>query len=160
MRDIAVSSGYPLENGTPGPLHHGAVLAPTAVNWKAVQEEIDGKRTPSVIAGEAWWGNNSDAKHSLNKPDNYLGMALATGKIELRPLHTVMGITYDKQTKLYTIQVMRTDVDYHELGRFSVTTRNLILGAGSMGTTKLLVRARDRGELPDLNQYVGTRWST
>jgi cholesterol oxidase len=34
------------------------------------------------------------------------------------------------------------------------------MAAGSLGTTKLLVRARDTGALPLLNQFVGTRWST
>jgi cholesterol oxidase len=34
------------------------------------------------------------------------------------------------------------------------------MSAGSVGTTKLLVRARDTGDLPELNAHVGTRWSS
>lgn len=36
----------------------------------------------------------------------------------------------------------------------------MILAAGSIGTTKLLVRARERGDLPALNAHVATRWSS
>ncbi|HTU63431.1 MAG TPA: GMC oxidoreductase, partial [Polyangiales bacterium] len=43
---------------------------------------------------------------------------------------------------------------------FALTTKHLILAAGSIGTTKLLVRARELGDLPALNEHVGTRWSS
>jgi cholesterol oxidase len=55
---------------------------------------------------------------------------------------------------------MCTDEDYRQLDRFSLTTRHVIMSAGSLGTTKLLVRARDTGDLPELNAHVGTRWSS
>ncbi|MET0390818.1 MAG: GMC oxidoreductase [Polyangiales bacterium] len=160
LRDFAVAAGYPLEDGTREPLYHGTVIAPVAVSWDAVRDELAGKRAPSTIAGEAWFGINSDAKRSLDKPDNYLGLAIATGKVEVKALHTVTRIQFDPKTDLYHVEVMHTDLDYNELERFELTTRHLIVSAGSIGTTKLLVRARDTGDLPRLNEYVGTRWSS
>jgi cholesterol oxidase len=35
----------------------------------------------------------------------------------------------------------------------------MIMAAGSLGTTKLLVKARDTGALPNLNSHLGTRFS-
>jgi cholesterol oxidase len=160
IRDFAVAAGYPLEDGTEGPLYHGAVIAPVAVEWDAVRDELAGKRAPSAIAGEAWWGLNSDAKRSLDKPDHYLGRAIATGKVEVRALHTVTRIRFDPAVQLYTVAGFITDEDYKELDHFEITTRHLILSAGSMGTTKLLVRARELGDLPALNDHVGTHWSS
>jgi cholesterol oxidase len=159
MRQLAQFAGYPLEDGSVGPKYHGAVVAPVSVNWDVVRDEINGKKVPSVILGEAWMGNNSGAKHSLDKPDNYLGMALATGNIEVKALHTVNKITFDSRSKLYHLEITRTDLDYSVLEQMTLTTRHLIMSAGSMGTTKLMVRARENGDLPRLNKHVGTRWS-
>jgi GMC oxidoreductase len=38
--------------------------------------------------------------------------------------------------------------------------RYLFLGAGSLGSTELLLRARDTGTLPDLSPRIGHRWGT
>lgn len=159
MRQLAQFGGYPLEDGSAGPKYHGAVVAPVSVNWDVVRDEVKGKKVPSVILGEAWMGNNSGAKHSLDKPDNYLGMALATGNVEVKALHTVNRITFDPHTELYRLEIIRTDLNYRVLEQMTLTTRHLIMSAGSMGTTKLLVRARDNRDLPRLNEHVGTRWS-
>ena len=34
------------------------------------------------------------------------------------------------------------------------------MAAGYIGTTELLLRARERGDLPDLNEHVGEGWGT
>jgi cholesterol oxidase len=136
------------------------VLPPLAVDWDAVRDELAGRRAPSAILGEAWWGLNSGAKRSLDKPDHYLGLAIATGKAQVKALHTVTRIRFDPRSELFTLDVMSSDEDYRELERFSLTTRHVIMSAGSLGTTKLLVRARDTGDLPELHAHVGTRWST
>lgn len=160
MRDSAISAGYPEQDGTPATSQHGHALPPIAVDWNAVRDELSGQRVPSITIGESALGNNSGAKRSLDKPDNYLGLALRTGHVEVKPLHSVTRVTFDPRTKLYTVEVAHTDLDYHPLEQLSLTTRHLILAAGSIGTTKLLVRARDARDLPRLNRHVGTRWST
>jgi cholesterol oxidase len=160
MQDLAIAAGYPLEDGSHATRLRGAVMVPLAVDWDAVRDELAGRRVPSAILGEAWWGLNSNAKRSLDKPDHYLGLAMATGKVQVKALHTVTRIRFDPRSELFTLDVMCTDEDYRELERLSLTTRHVIMSAGSIGTTKLLVRARDTGDLPQLNAHIGTRWSS
>ena len=134
-------------------------LAPVIVDWDVVRDEISGATIPSVINGEAWWGINSGAKTSLDTSDSYLGRAVATSKTEVKALHTVSEISYDAASKLYTITAVHTDEAYNTLETVQFKTPNLIMAAGSLGTTKLLVRARGRGVLPNLSAAVGTRFS-
>ena len=161
MASLADAAGYPqlpasdLTSGT-----FGHSNAPTIADWDKVRDEIAGRRVPSLIQGEVYWGSNSGAKKSLDKPEGYLGRAVATGFVTVKPLHTVTGIEYDPATHVYTVAVTHTDVDYNVLETRTFTTHNLFMAAGSVGTTKLLVRARDSGALPNLSQHVGTRWTT
>jgi cholesterol oxidase len=160
MCERARAAGYTFGDGAHTPLPRGAILLPLAVDWNAVRDELAGRRVPSVSIGEAWLGANSGAKRSLDKPDHYLGLALASGLAQVLALHSVTRIHFDPRSERFTLDVIRTDVDYRELERVTLRTRHLIMAAGSIGTTKLLVRARDRGDLPELNAHVGTRWSS
>ncbi len=158
---LALAAGYRQEDPNhPATLLFGQSNAPTTVDWDKVADEIAGRRVPAFILGETNWGNNSGAKRSLDKPEGYLGRAIATRHVTVKPLHTVTDVAYDRDRKLYAVSVVETDVDYRVIARRTLTTRQLFLAAGSLGTTKLLVRARDRGQLPKLNRHVGTRWST
>ncbi len=160
MWGFGEAMGYPDEDPeVPDTLTFGRAFAPLMVDWDRVREEIAGTRTPGLISGEVWFGNNSDAKKSLDKEDAYLGKALATGHVDLKALHTVEDISYDEQSRLYTVKAVHTDLNYKTIKKVSFTTRNLIMAAGSVGTTKILVRARERGDLPKLNQHVGTMWN-
>jgi cholesterol oxidase len=138
----------------------GVALPPVIADWSKVQQELTGERVPSVTAGEAWWGNNSAARKSLDTPQSYLGRAEATGRVTVKALHTVTGVRFDKHAKLYVVSVVRTDEAYNTLETLELTTPNLIMAAGSLGTTKLLVRSRELGGLPKLTADVGTRFST
>ncbi|HKP60248.1 MAG TPA: GMC family oxidoreductase N-terminal domain-containing protein [Polyangiales bacterium] len=152
--------GYPeLDKKNAASENNHRSYAPVIVDWDAVRDEIEGVRVPSVINGEAWWGINSGAKKSLDTSEAYLGRAVATGNTEVRPLHTVSQILYDATNKLYSVTVVHTDEAYNTLETLTFKTPNLIMAAGSLGTTKLLVRAKAKGALPNLNSYVGTRFS-
>ncbi len=154
-----VAGGYPLTNGDDGNELHGTSKLDMIMDWDIVREELAGTRAPSAIKGEAWWGINSGAKFSLDRENNYLGLAEATGSVEIKPLHTVTDISFDETTDLYTVMVMRTNVDYDPQERITITTPNLIVSAGSLGTTKLMMKAKHTGQLPRLNDHVGTLWS-
>jgi cholesterol oxidase len=157
--ETMIAAGYPQTDGTDEHRLHGTDLLPMTVDWQAVREEMSYLRTPSIIKGEVWWGTNSGAKNSLDKSGNYLGKAKATGHVDVRPLHTVKSISYDENAQLYTLQIARTDKDYDVRENLTVTTPNLIVSAGSLGTTKLMMAAKNQGGLPDLNEHVGTKWS-
>jgi cholesterol oxidase len=59
-----------------------------AIDWDIVRDEIAGRRNPSAIAGQSFYGLNSGAKRSLDR--NYLARAEATGHVEILPLHSVV----------------------------------------------------------------------
>jgi cholesterol oxidase len=157
--DAVIAAGYPnVDTFDPNTLM-GYAMMPVLVDWSKVREEISGARVPSIINGEVWWGNNSGARKSVDTTGSYLGRAEATGHVTVKPLHTVTDITYDEDDKLYVLTVLHTDESYQALETLTYKTPNLIMSAGSLGTTKLLVKARDTGKLPKLNAYVGTHFS-
>jgi cholesterol oxidase len=159
---FATAAGYPEETPEdPSTLTFGQTSSvPVIVDWTKVRDEIAGTRVPAFILGETYWGNNSGAKKSLDARDGYLGRAVATGNVDLKPLHTVTAIAHDPKTGFFTVSVTHTDEAYNVLETLSFTSRHVFMAAGSLGTTKLLVRARETGALPRLNDAVGTRWNT
>ncbi|MHC5822352.1 MAG: FAD-binding protein, partial [Nostoc sp.] len=119
-----------------------------AVDWDIVRQEIAGQKVPSAIAGQVYYGLNSGAKNSLDR--NYLSMAEATKKVEIRPLHVVDTIEeyHAGRFRVTCNQINQRGV---VLAKKSFICRYLFLAAGSIGTTELLLRAKHEGTLPRLN---------
>ena len=155
---VMIDAGYPMIDPTDETVIKGSSHTPMIIDWDAVREEIDGQRTPSTINGDVWFGINSGAKNSLDKEQNYLGLAEATGSVQVHALHTVTDITYDAAKALYVVNITKTDQDYNVISTLEVTTPKLIMAAGSIGTTKLLIAAKNQGGLPLLNEHLGTKW--
>ena len=128
-----------------------------ATDWDIIRAEIAGTVTPSAIIGEVFYGNNSGSKNSLDQ--NYLPMAEATGYVTIHPLHRVIDITQE-DTGRYGVTVENIDETGRVLRTKKITTTYLFLAAGSVGTTELLVKAREVGSLPNLNEEVGHGWGT
>jgi cholesterol oxidase len=125
------------------------------VDWNVIREEIQGLRAPSAINGEFWYGNNSGFKNSLDK--NYLADAEATGLVEVLPLHVVTEIE-DAPGHRYTVKCRQIDESGVTLREVEFNCRHLFLAAGSVGTSKMLVKARAKGTLKELNRHVGEIW--
>ena len=128
---------------------------PNALDWDIARDELAGRATPSVTRGEYFTGVNSGARNSVDK--NYLAMAERTGLVDVAPLHRVTGISTAPGGR-YRVDVERIDTDGVVQERIAVTADAVFLGAGSAGTSRLLVRARDTGTLPGLNGEVGRNW--
>ena len=124
-------------------------------NWDIVRQEIAGSIRPSSIVGEAIFGCNSGAKNSLEK--NYLLRAAATGYLELKPLHIVTDITLSAEGK-YVVQCAQIDTGGNVQKLWNYLCDYLFLAAGSVGTTRLMVKAKAKGRLPDLNEHTGEGW--
>lgn len=60
----------------------------------------------------------------------------------------------------WLVRVDRTDETGAVLEHVEMTTGALVLAAGTMNTTKLLVEARGRGDITSLPDAVGTGWGT
>jgi cholesterol oxidase len=143
--DQAVAAGFPTRP------------VDLAIDWRIVRDEIAGRRVPSAIAGQSFYGLNSGAKRSLDH--NYLPRAEATGHVEILPQHHVVAIERGHGAR-YSVTVVRISDDGEALGPpRHLTCKYLFLAAGSIGTTSLLVRARDTGALPDLNAHIGRHWA-
>ncbi|MBN3857984.1 GMC family oxidoreductase [Paraburkholderia sp. Ac-20340] len=125
-------------------------------NWDIVRSEMKGGTRASATIGESNLGNSNGAKFDLNQ--NYLKQAQATGNVTIYPCHEVSQITYDGSR--YVLTTMKYAPDGTVTDRYQLSCDYLFLAAGSIGSSQLMVGARDRGDLPRLNEYVGTGWGT
>ncbi|MGB3770113.1 MAG: GMC oxidoreductase [Rhodococcus sp. (in: high G+C Gram-positive bacteria)] len=126
-------------------------------NWNIVRDEIEGRSRPSATVGRSTFGNSNGAKNDLTQ--NYIPQAEATGNAVVCHSHEVTAIGLDTRGR-YRVEVRRLDPEGNELEARTLTCDKLVLGAGSIGTTELLVRAQATGALTDLNEFVGRGWGT
>lgn len=126
----------------------------SATDWDIVRDELEGDVVPSFTVGEGMYGINSGAKKSLDR--NYLARAEATGRVEIYTLHDVKQI-YSEGSG-FVVECHQLDLQGDPIRRKLIHCEKLFLGAGSAGTTRLMVRAKWRGDLPRLNSHVGKHW--
>jgi cholesterol oxidase len=73
----------------------------------------------------------------------------------LLPLHSVVAIERGQGGR-YAVTTFRLSDEGEVVGApRRLMCKHLFLAAGSIGTTSLLVRARETGALPALNEHVG-----
>lgn len=132
----------------------GTTFVPNVYDWDYMRREADGSVPKSALAAEVIYGNNH-GKVSLDK--SYLASALGTGKVTIETLHEVKTIRQQKDGT-YLLTVEQKNVDGKVLASKEITCKHLFLGAGSLGSTELLLRARETGTLPNLNAEIGTGW--
>lgn len=132
----------------------GTQVIPNVYDFAHMEAEARGAKPKSALAGEVIYGNNH-GKMSLDK--TYLADALATGNVTIRTLHHVKRIRRQPDGT-YLLTVEHRDPSGDLLARKEIGCRHLFLGAGSLGTTELLLRARDTGDLPRLSEEIGRGW--
>jgi cholesterol oxidase len=104
--------------------------------------------------GECDIGCRADAKNTLDK--NYLFIAEKNGA-EIRPLHLVTNI--EPIDGGYRV----SHTEFKEGGGVagSTTATRVIVAAGSMGSTELLLQCRDVSRtLPKISAFLGRNWSS
>lgn len=131
-------------------------FVPNVYDFGYMQKEAAGTATKSALAAEVIYGNNY-GKKSLDK--TYLAAALGTGKVTIHTMEKVRGVTRASDGS-YVLTVDRIDDTGTVVETKQYSCTYLFLGGGSLGTTELLVRARDTGTLPALNASVGAGWGT
>lgn len=125
-------------------------------SWDVLRAELAGGSRPSATAARSNLGNSNGAKFDLNQ--NYLRYAQNTGRALICPGHRVDAVGRDRDR--YVVQVTKLDPTGAVLATRTLTCDKLFLGAGSIGTTELLVRAQATGALPNLNEHIGDGWGT
>jgi cholesterol oxidase len=133
-------------------------LVDLAIDWDVVRQEIAGNKVPSAIAGQSWYGLNSGAKRSLDR--NYLALAEATGYAQILPLHVANAVREVRRSGLYIVSANQIDEQGEVIAERHFACRSVFLAAGSIGTTKLLLRSQANGGLPNLSNHVGRHWGS
>ncbi|MFF3505751.1 GMC oxidoreductase [Streptomyces sp. NPDC003247] len=128
-----------------------------AVDWDVVRQEMAGTRVRSQIDGLNVFGVNSGAQRSLDR--TLLARAEASGHIDVRPLSVVTAVhpADGGDGTGYHVDHDRIDERGTVVSRHRITTDRLVLAAGTLGTNRLLLRARETGALPALDAALGTR---
>ncbi|WP_206078065.1 GMC oxidoreductase [Prauserella endophytica] len=131
-------------------------FVPSVYDFDYMRRE-EAKEVPrSALASEVIYGNNH-GKRSLDK--TYLPAALGTGNVTIRTLTEVRAI-HRQSDGTYRLTVRELDEVGNVVATREIGTRYLFLGAGSLGSTELLLRARETGALPELSGEVGQCWGT
>ena len=107
-----------------------------------------------VHLGNCDIGCDADAKNTLDR--NYIPWAEKHGA-EVRPLHLVTDI----QPTGGGYKVLFDQLDQGQRIPGSQTARIVIVAAGSLGSTELLLRCREiNGSLPNISPFLGRNWSS
>ncbi|MBN6058163.1 GMC family oxidoreductase [Nonomuraea sp. RK-328] len=130
------------------------VFVPDVYDWDYMEQEAAGTVTKSALAGEILYGNNH-GKKSLQK--TYLAQARATGRVAVSPLHKVTSVAPASGGR-YTVVIEQLDTNGDVTATKTVTADRVFFAAGSVGTSKLLVKLKATGALPNLNGEVGKGW--
>ncbi|MFC9898133.1 GMC oxidoreductase [Nocardia sp. NPDC127579] len=130
---------------------------PMPIDWNFALAELRGEMKASYTNGDGALGVNNGGKHSVDV--TYLAQAEATGRVTVETLHQVTDLERAPDGR-WVVRVDRIDTTGAVLEHRILTAGALILAAGSVNTTRLLVRAAAKGQIPDLPDGVGQGWGT
>lgn len=130
---------------------------PMPIDWDCALAELRGEVRPSLSNGDCVFGVNNPGKHTVDK--TYLAAARATGRVNLHTLHKVTAIALAPDGR-WQVEVDRFDMKGRKKQTKILTTSALVLAAGSVNTSRMLVRAAALGHIPDLPSGVGEDWGT
>ena len=130
---------------------------PMPIDWDCALAEIRGEVRRSLSNGDCTFGVNNGGKHSVDK--TYIAAARATGRVNVHTLHRVTDIRLVRDGR-WEVLVARLDMTGHTRETKILTTSALVLAAGSVNTSRMLVRARALGHIPDMPDGVGESWGT
>lgn len=130
---------------------------PMPIDWNFALAELRGEMKPSYTNGDCALGVNNGGKHSVDV--TYIAAAERTGMVSVRVLHHVRKVARAANGQ-WQVHVDHTDVNGTVLEKKIITCKALIMAAGSVGTTKLLLRARAQNTISNLPDALGAGWGT
>ncbi|MCG8311603.1 MAG: GMC oxidoreductase [Pseudomonadales bacterium] len=134
------------------------VRSEVSFDWDIIREEVEGTRKAFASVGEYVFGCNSGAKKTLDR--NYLADAEATGNVTINTLHNVTNIVRNASNNSYEVHCEILNRFGFIIGKHIIECEHLFMGAGSLHTTRLLLKSRELGDIPGLNDGVGADWGT
>lgn len=126
--------------------------AGSAYSFEYMMQEEAGLVPRSALDFEQQYGNNHGRFGSVDQ--TYVAAALATGNVTVRPLTEVTGVRREPSGE-YVVSIREIDRWGAEVARDEIGCDQLYLSAGVLGTTEILLRARDSGALADLSEEIG-----
>jgi cholesterol oxidase len=136
---------------------HAVSKIPMPIDWSFALRELEGEMKPSYTNGDCSLGVNNGGKHSVDV--TYVAQAEATGRVTVATRHNVTDVALAADGR-WEVFADRIAGDGTVLERKVVTTRALVMAAGSAGTTRLLMRAAGKGLVPDLPDGLGAGWGS
>ncbi|MFD8950107.1 GMC oxidoreductase [Streptomyces xanthophaeus] len=130
------------------------VFVPDVYDWDYMKQEAAGTVPKSAVSGEILYGNNY-GKKSLQQ--TYIAAAKATGRVTISPLHQVTSVA-PAAGGGYTVSINQLNTEGAVVATKTVTSARVFFAAGSVGTSKLLVKLKATGVLPALNDEIGKGW--
>ncbi len=124
----------------------------SAYSFDYMKKEEAGEVPRSAFDFEQQYGNNYGRFGSVDQ--TYIAAALATGNVTLKPLTEVTGIRRERSGE-YVVSTREIDRFGKEIMRTETGCDALYLNAGVLGTTEILLRARETGTLSDLSGEIG-----
>ncbi len=149
--DLAVTFDPEYSYDLPDP--HDARHSKTHLNKHGIEQGT------CVHLGNCDIGCDVNARNTLDL--NYLGLAERQHHADVRPLHLVRQVApvaggYDVRFD----EIVRDAAGGTSLRPGRVTGTRVILSAGSLGSTELLLRSRQDGLLPNVSTRLGHGWSS
>lgn len=130
-------------------------FVPDVYDWNYMKAEQAGTVPRSALDGQVMYGNDHGKKSLVQ---TYLAQALATGRVNVSALHKVTSVAPAAGGTGYTVTIDQIDTNGDTVVTKTVTAAKVFFAAGSVGTSKLLVRLKATGVLPHLNNEVGKGW--
>jgi len=128
-------------------------FVPDVYDWNYMKAEQAGTVTRSALDGQVMYGNDHGKKSLVQ---TYLAAALATGKVNITPLHRVTSVS--PAGSGYAVAMEKIDTAGNVVATKTVQAAKVFFAAGSVGTSKLLTKLKATGALPALNNEVGKGW--
>ncbi|WP_338790392.1 GMC oxidoreductase [Bernardetia sp. MNP-M8] len=129
---------------------------PNVYDFEYMKKEAKGEVYKSALNGEVIYGNNA-GKWTLDR--TYIAQAQETKNLEIRTLCQVTNIE-QLENGHYKILITKLNTKGEPIAQETYTCQYLFLGAGSMGTSKLLMKSKHEGGLSKLNEKVGQEWGS
>ncbi|MET7767377.1 GMC oxidoreductase [Nocardia sp. NPDC005366] len=130
---------------------------PMPIDWNYALAELRGEMRASYTNGDGAMGVNNGGKHSVDV--TYIAAAEATGRVRVETLHQVTDVERAPDGR-WTVHVERLDTTGTVLENKIITAGTLVMAAGTMNTTRLLMRASAKGAIPDLPDGLGQNWGS
>lgn len=129
-------------------------LVPNVYDWEYMRKESFNRVTKSALDGQVIFGNDH-GKRSL--PKTILKEALDTGRVNLIAMTEVETLT-QKADGSFDLALKTIDFNGNVTSRRTATYDRVVLAAGSIGTARLLLKAKNQGTVKNLPANTGAGW--